>query len=129
MVRIWTALLVDLGRQGAAERDRGEEGIRAGEREGECEMFKRLSIAGSRGGSSVSSIVRGTEDGGRERAIVNGVRASFCEFVSEAKLHSDFRLPGHVPGVAVLLCRPGLLRLTPPGLVWQLRLCSAGSVS
>ena len=110
---------MDLGRQGAAERDRGEEGIRAGEREGECEMFKRLSSVGSCGGSSVSSIVRGTEHGGRERAIVNGVRASFCEFVSEAKLHSDFRLPGHVPGVAVLLCRPGLLRLTPPGLVWQ----------
>ena len=37
---------MDLGRQVAAERDRGEEGIRAGEREGECEMFKRLVVSG-----------------------------------------------------------------------------------
>ena len=102
---------MDLGRQGAAERDRAEEGISAGEREAECEMFKRPGSAGSCGGSSVSSIVRGTEHGGRERAIVNGVRASFCQSVLQAKLYSEFRLPG------LLLAYP------------ELRLCLAGPVS
>ena len=142
---------MDLGRQVAAERDRGEEGIRAGEREGECEMFKRLVVSG--GAVAAASVAlseaqsMGAENGlsstvlerafvnsyGRQSCIQNSVSPDFslrtrsCGF---ALLVRSLEVNTSRAGVAVaaLLCRPGLLRLRPPGPVWQLRLCSGGAV-